>query len=225
MFHVEHRRRRHRWAREVEDPARELLVAGLAELDLIAADAQIETLLRLGDLLEAWSRRINLTSHRSRASIVQRLVLDAAALLPLLPELPSLADLGSGAGFPGLPMAILRPTCSVTLVEARERRHHFQRAALRELGLANATPRLGRAEDLSPDPHAAVIAQAMAHPHQALRWMLRWGEPGALLLLPGGTRPPVLPEISGVRFQECLRYRIPCGGPERTLWVGRREAP
>ena len=62
----------------------------------------------------------------------------------------------------GLPLAILHPRRRVTLVESRERRHHFQRAAVRELGLGNVEPQLGRAESLEARPHDAVVAQAMA---------------------------------------------------------------
>ena len=179
-------------------------------------------MLALADLVQAWSPRIQLTGYRTPEAVVQRLVLDAAALLARVPECASLADLGSGAGFPGLPAAILRPGCAVTLVEARERRHHFQRAAVRQLGLANARPLLGRAETLEAQPHAAVVAQAIAAPTRALRWMLRWAAPGGLLLLPGGAAPPVVPAIRGVAFEAHWPYRVPCGGPERSLWVGRR---
>ena len=85
-----------------------------------------------------------------------------------------MVDLGSGAGFPGLPIALLHPERTVTLVESRERRHHFQRAAVRELGIANAVLRLGRAEVLFPEPSSLVMAQAMASPQQVVAWMLPW---------------------------------------------------
>jgi 16S rRNA G527 N7-methylase RsmG len=93
---------------------------------------------------------------------------------------------------------------------------------VRELGLRNARLKLGRAEVLEPQPHAAVVAQAMARPARALRWMLPWAAPGGLLLLPGSTSCPQVPELSGVLFDSWVRYRVPCGGPERGLWVGRR---
>ena len=152
-----------------------------------------------------------------------RLVLEAAALMVEAPEFGSLVDLGSGAGFPGLPIAILRAPMRVTLVEARLRRHHFQRAAARKLGLANVRLLHGRAEGLASQAHAAVVAQAMAHPTQAVAWMIPWAEPGGLLLLPGSESAP---EVRGGGFKvEAIRhYRLPCGGPARTLWIGRRTA-
>ena len=203
--------------------AAEALERGLAELELEASDEQRTRLLTLAALTQSWGQRLNLTGHRSVLRIVERLLLDAAALLAALPPLDSLADLGSGAGYPGLPIAILRPELRVTLVEARERRHHFQKAARRELGLQNATPRLGRAESLEPEPHSGVIAQAMAQPEAALAWMLPWAAPGAWLILPGAGNVPDVPtdETSPWTVEPPGHYQVPCGGPSRTLWLGR----
>jgi 16S rRNA (guanine527-N7)-methyltransferase len=181
-------------------------------------------LLSLGRLLAAWSQRMNLTGHRSLDAIVTRLLLDAAALVAQLPPLASLADIGSGAGFPGLPAAILRPHCRVTLVEARLRRHHFQRAAVRALGLENVTLKHGRSEDLVARPHSAAIAQALARPEQAIAWMLPWVEDGGYVLLPGGATPPVVPERTDVVRERVVHYPVPESGLSRSLWIGRRRA-
>jgi 16S rRNA (guanine527-N7)-methyltransferase len=206
----------------VTDPEATLRL-GLEEIGLEATAPQRQALLELARLVDRWGSRINLTGHRGLDTIVRRLVLDAAALVAVLPDLPSLADLGSGAGFPGLPVAILRPNSRITLIESREKRHHFQRAACRELGLANATPVRGRAEQLESTPHAAVIAQAMARPMAALPPMLRWVEIGGRLLLPGGAQAPVLDDPR-IETEEILRYRVPLGGVDRSLWIGRRKS-
>jgi 16S rRNA (guanine527-N7)-methyltransferase len=124
--------------------AEAMLRAGLSELALDPRPDQIDALLRLATLLERWAQRANLSSHRDVESIVARLILDAAALSQCLPLAATLVDLGSGAGFPGLPIAVLRPESAVLLVEAREKRHHFQRAAVRELGLRNVEMLCGR---------------------------------------------------------------------------------
>ena len=161
--------------------------------------------MHLAERVAAWTRRVDLTSHETPEAVAGRLILDSAALLGAAPEFDSLADLGSGAGFPGLPIAILRPACRVTLVESRERRHHFQRAVIRELGLVNARALRGRAERLEPEPHAAAVAQATMAPAEALPLLLRWVEPGGLLLLPGGEVPPQLPEDPEVAcFRSCF---------------------
>jgi 16S rRNA (guanine527-N7)-methyltransferase len=194
---------------------------GLEALALEATPAQVEALYAFASRLSEWSQRMNLTGHRTLETITDRLVLEACALASVLPPLPSLADLGSGAGIPGIPVAILRGDCRVTLVESRERRHHFQRAVVRELGLSNVDPRLGRAEQLESRPHSGVVAQAMAQPERALAWMLPWAEPGGLLLLPlaADAMPPEHPELTP---EPSRSYRAP-GGPERSLWIGRKR--
>jgi len=206
------------------EAARERLRAGLGELSLAIEPARSEALLRLAALLERWAQRINLTAHRDVESIVARLVLDAAALSTVLPPARSIVDLGSGAGFPGLPLALLRPESALRLVEAREKRHHFQRAAVRELGLGNVSVLLGRAEQLEPEPGDGVIGQAMAQPSQALAWMKPWTQPGGWLAIPGGETPPRIEPSADIAFERVAEYRVPCGGPRRTLWLGRRLA-
>jgi 16S rRNA (guanine527-N7)-methyltransferase len=202
--------------------ARDLIERGLRELELAASAAQHDSLVKLSVMLAAWSQRMNLTAHRSLEEIVGRLVLGAAALSVQIPAVSSIADIGSGAGFPGLPLAILRPGCRVTLIEARRRRHHFQRAVVRELGLAQVVPRLGRSEELPPEPHAAVVAQALARPSTALAWMLPWAEPGGVLLIPGSRSESESPSHPEITHSQRVGYQIPCGGPEHSVWIGRR---
>jgi 16S rRNA (guanine527-N7)-methyltransferase len=167
---------------------------------------------------------MNLTGHRSAVEVAAHLVLDALALGRSLPVEPdSLADLGSGAGFPGLPLALLWPACRVTLVEARERRHHFQRAAIRALGLSHATPRRGRAERIDPVAHEVVVAQAMAPPDLALEWMARWAAPDGWLVLPQSGDPPPVAPPPGVEPAGVRAYRVPLTGVARSVWLGRRR--
>jgi 16S rRNA (guanine527-N7)-methyltransferase len=207
------------------EAARCLLIEGFDELSLAATAHQLNTLLELSQLLGQWSKRINLTGHRTTPEIVRKLILDAAALTAQLPEIASLADIGSGAGFPGLPVAILRADCQVTLVESRERRHHFQRQAIRQLGLGNVRAELGRAEVLVPSLHAAAIAQAVARPVDALPLLLPWVKIDGLLLFPGSSPPPPIPDDDPrVRFEPCATYKVPLGGAERTLWSARKTS-
>ena len=181
----------------------------------------IDRLAALASLVAQWNRRMNLTGHRTAETVARRLVLDALALAHAVPGFTELADLGSGAGFPGLPIAIRHPERRVTLVESRERRHHFQRAVLRDLGLANVQALRGRAEELDPIPHAAVVVQAVADP---LGWMLPWARPGGLLLLPCAGMPPPPPRHAQASAFRLVSYRVPLGGPPRSVWVGRRIA-
>jgi 16S rRNA (guanine527-N7)-methyltransferase len=167
---------------------------------------------------------MNLTGHGDAETVVRRLIWDALALDRQLPEVSSMVDLGSGAGFPGLPIALLHPERSVTLVESRERRYHFQRAAVRELGIGNATLRLGRAEELPLEPHPLVTAQAMASPRQAVVWMLPWAEPGGILALPLSVSQSPPGSIEGIGDATVSHYAVPLGGPRRAVWLARKKS-
>ena len=155
------------------------------------------------------------------------LVLDAAALACALPELhsaSSLADLGSGAGFPGLPLAILHPELDVHLVDSRAKRNHFQRAARRKLGLSRVHSILGRSDQLEPVSCDIVVAQAMAHPDRALELMIPWAKRGGLIVLPASETAgePVSPTQLGE--MERRQYRVPVTLTKRTLWLARLRA-
>ena len=159
---------------QVEIAVFSLIERGLAELDIPKAVNQVSELTRLVLLLSEWASRISLTAHRDPIDMAGRLVLDAAALSKTLPELDtasSLADLGSGVGFPGLPIAILRPNLEVVLVESRLKRHHLQREARRQLGLLRVIPVLGRSDEVEPRLSDVVVAQAMTQPTRALELM------------------------------------------------------
>jgi 16S rRNA (guanine527-N7)-methyltransferase len=143
----------------------------------------------------------------------------------LLPHYATLADLGSGAGIPGLPLAIAHPERRFTLVESRERRHHFQLAALRALGLPNVEALHGRAEVLEPRPHDLAIARAMAEPKSALAWMLPWVRPDGFVAIPCGPAGPGLPEEStdlGYLGAETRERAGLFAGPARRVWLARR---
>jgi 16S rRNA (guanine527-N7)-methyltransferase len=187
----------------------------------------VESLADLAILLDRWAARINLTGHRSAHDIARRLILDAAAQLQATEDVTgppaSIADLGSGAGFPGLPMAILSPATQIVLVDSRRRRHHFQRAAIREIRLSNARALLGRIEAVRPDPCQLVVAQAVARPNEILPLLVDWALPGGWIAIPGGLEHPSPgghPEIVDSR---AITYRVPLTGPQRTLWLGRRR--
>jgi 16S rRNA (guanine527-N7)-methyltransferase len=199
------------------------LAAALDALALRAAPTAPHRLLDLCELLCRWAARINLTGHRTADDVLDRLVLDALALASMLPPAARIADLGAGAGFPGLPLAILFPEVRVTLVEARERKHHFQREAVRQLALKNARPLLGRSDVLPPEPHDGVVAQAMARPSEAVAQLLPWAAPGGWLAIPGGEVPPSIVRddvlLGGIR-----RYAVPITGIARTVWIGRKPA-
>lgn len=200
-------------------------------LDLLGLAFPIEApvrLARLSELVHDWGQRINLSGHRTPEKIADRLVLDAAGIASVLPAFESLADLGAGAGFPGLPLAILFPHAQLTLVESRQRRNHFQRAVIRDLGLENAVAVRGRIESAEAVPSDIALAQAVGPAAEVFELIRPWAKPGGWLGIPAtiGSIPPRLPaELSQEAVLE-KSYDVPPPDPSepgipRLLWLVR----
>jgi 16S rRNA (guanine527-N7)-methyltransferase len=102
------------------------------------------------DLLGAWSKGMNLIAARTRGEIVERHLLDSMAPLRFVRGAATVADFGSGAGFPAVPLAILAPTTRFFLVESRQKRATFLRHVARSLDLANVQIHEGRGEEWTP---------------------------------------------------------------------------
>jgi len=117
------------------------LERGAAELGVAISQGQLDQFERFLSELQKWNRRINLTAAKTPEELITRHVLDSLAGLTVLNELPSgshIADLGSGAGFPGLPIKIARPDFHMTLIEPRQKRAAFLTTVCAQLKVQNA---------------------------------------------------------------------------------------
>jgi 16S rRNA (guanine527-N7)-methyltransferase len=99
------------------------------------------------DELVKWNQKVNLTALRTEKGIVLKHFLDSLSPCPYLPSRGRLLDIGSGAGFPGIPVKIVRPSLEVTLIDSVQKKVTFQRHILRVLGLQEAEAVHGRAQD------------------------------------------------------------------------------
>jgi 16S rRNA (guanine527-N7)-methyltransferase len=198
--------------------------------ELRAIDAP-ETLVTLADsiahyvsLVASWARRMNLTGLRDPAEIARRFVFPVfqwARLLPVQPQ--TIVDIGSGAGFPGIPLAMMFPEAEVLLVEARERRHHFERYVVRQLGLSNTSPLLGRAEELPSRESDLGVAQALAPLPQAVFHVKRWTRIGGIVAIPQNREQPAVLD-SDLDWIGCPNYNASGGGRRSFLWMSRRRS-
>jgi 16S rRNA (guanine527-N7)-methyltransferase len=150
---------------------------------------QAQQLQRLLDELGKWNAAYNLTALRSRADWISHHLLDSLAVAPLLRG-KRIADVGTGAGFPGLPLAILRPQCMFTLIDSNGKKIRFVQHAVRTLGLTNVTPLQARVEAVAGAvPFDTVVARALAALPELAGWVRGLCQPGTRVLAMKGKRP------------------------------------
>ena len=140
------------------------LESGALELGVGLNAAQIERLVRFATLLRRWNDAFNLVSRRDVPRIAARHLLDALSLVPMIVGRRVL-DLGTGAGLPGIPLAIARPDVEFTLLDRSERRIRFVRQAKLDLSLENVDPVSADYADFRPGAlFDTVVSRAVAKP-------------------------------------------------------------
>ena len=181
----------------------------------MTVDASVRARLdAFGDLLRRWNRVYNLVSRHDIAHLEAKHVQDSLALVPWVRG-TRIADVGSGAGFPGIPLAIVGAEWSVTLVERSARKARFLRQALIEMDIGNATVVEEDVRRYRPaTPFDTVTVRAFAKPPVAWEAIHPLLGPGGVALLQTGARLSGS-ELAGGRILSSDRVPSPGGGGER----------
>jgi 16S rRNA (guanine527-N7)-methyltransferase len=165
------------------------LMRDAAALGVPLSDADATRLCTLLDELARWNRTFNLTAIKGHDAMLTHHLLDSLAIhADLVGE--RIADVGTGAGFPGLPLALAQPARRFTLIDSNGKKIRFVSHAARMLGLSNVEPLQARAEELSPDPpFDTVMARACAPLPELLNKVARLVGPRTRVLAMQGKRP------------------------------------
>jgi 16S rRNA (guanine527-N7)-methyltransferase len=208
------------------DPLTELRPNLLAGLEALALP--VETAPRLLDylaLLHHWNRTYNLTAIREPGQMLVKHLFDSLAIVPHVPP-GRLADLGTGPGLPGIPVALVRPDVSVTLVESNGKKARFLREALRRLEITNAREIEKRAEEMDDGGFDAITARAL----DRLDGILKVGghllaPHGRLLAMKAARVDDEVAELPpGWRLESVRPLTVPGLDAERALVVVARAA-
>jgi 16S rRNA (guanine527-N7)-methyltransferase len=203
---------------------RAALDRGLGEMALELPAGARERLLEYLALLVKWNRTYNLTAIREPLAMVPHHLLDSLSVLPHLPlaaQAVRLADAGSGAGLPGIPLAIARPGWQVTLAESTQKKAAFLRQAAIELTLGNVAVHEGRVEAWRPQPRFdLVVSRAFAALADFIAACKHLVVPGGTLVAMKGTEPKDLrPECTLIRLRvpllEAQRHLVLCPASSR----------
>jgi 16S rRNA (guanine527-N7)-methyltransferase len=203
----------------VREAERETLAAGARAIGVELDAARAEQLLMLVDELEQANAQFNLTAIRDRPGMLAKHILDSLTLQPYLRG-GRCADVGTGAGFPGLPLAVVNPERRFTLIEATGKKSRFVQQTAQRLGCANVQVVNTRAENYRPfELFDTVAARALSSLADFVAYAGHLCAPTGRLLAMKGKRPD--DEISAVpksfRVLAVHRLALPGFGDQRHL--------
>jgi len=204
-------------------PQQAALRQGLDALALTLPATAQEKLLAYTELLAKWNKTYNLTAIREPEKMLSHHLLDSLAVLPYLPAGP-LADIGSGGGLPGIPLAIADPGRRVALNDANQKKSAFLQQAVIELKLPNAEVHVGRVQDWSPAQRfACVITRGFAELADFIAACRHLLAPGGVLAAMKGVFPQAELERvpNGVQCRDVRRLWVPLLDAERHLVLCR----
>jgi 16S rRNA (guanine527-N7)-methyltransferase len=208
------------------DPWRSLIATGAADMGITIAPEQVMQFAQHAQLLLTWNRRINLTAITDPQQMAVKHYLDALAPLVHIPEKALCLDIGTGAGFPGIPLKIMRPSQPMTLIDSVRKKISFVKEVIRSLALDHIEALHVRAEELAQrDVYKFSFGVIVVRAVSDLPTLVRLAEP---LLAPQGRiiafkGPKTGDEPSGEYLNHSdfeadqFEYRLPVSGDQRTL--------
>ena len=196
------------------------LRAGAEALGLSLQQTQYDQLLEYLYLLEKWNRVYNLTAIHGLSKMIHYHLLDSLSLMPGLGECRKAIDVGSGAGLPGIPLAIAMPETFWVMLDSSSRKTRFIRQAIIHCGLKNAQVVQTRVQDYhAPDSPDFIVSRAYASLHEFCDSVAHLMGPGTrLLTMKTGLNPEEAGKLDRSRFTyEEEKLQVPGISEERSL--------
>lgn len=162
----------------------ETLKKGLSELGLPTSEKVLDSFARYAQMLIEWNQKFNLTSITSPQEVAVKHFLDSVLASPLIEQDANICDVGSGAGFPSLPLLIVRPDLKATLIESTQKKASFLKAVAEELGL-HAQIAAIRCEDAGRSMRESfdvVVARAVAETCVLCEYLLPLAKVGGKII-------------------------------------------
>jgi 16S rRNA (guanine527-N7)-methyltransferase len=209
--------------------AEEILIKGAEELGIRLTSVQISLFLRYLEKVKFWNERINLTGTGDEKQIVVNHFLDSSTIVPFVSENSKLLDIGSGAGFPGIPLKIVRPSLEITLLDSVQKKGFFMRDVIRSLGLKGIKAVSGRAEDVIDEVPRAYFDFVVSRAVGKIENLIELGIPylregGEIILMRGKRGLEEWNEMMGrsdqsIKLVASKKFSLPFSGHQRVILV------
>jgi 16S rRNA (guanine527-N7)-methyltransferase len=207
-----------------------MLIDGAAQMGMAVSGTQAALMARHAQVLLDWNRKLNLTAISDPVEVAIKHCLDAILPSPHIPLEGPLLDIGTGGGFPGIPLKIMRPEQSMTLIDGSRKKINFVKFVIRELQLPGIEAIQARAEDLAAGRayqrhFQVIVARALADLDTIVKLSWPLLAPGGKILLYKG---PDDAAQTGLTLDasdrrpvsiETVSYRLPVLGDGRTLVI------
>ena len=197
------------------ETCRKILVSGLESLNLSIDEDKVEQLLGFIKLLEKWNKAYNLTAIRDREAMVRLHLLDSLAIVPFI-DGKRVIDIGTGAGLPGIPLAIYLPDIEFVLLDSNAKKTRFVQQAIIDLKLANVSVCHNRVEQYHPEKgFDTAITRAFASLSDIVQLTAHLLNKDGVLLAMKGQAPDV-PELESA-ITTLIPVNVPGITAERCL--------
>lgn len=203
--------------------ARPYLQTGIEQLNLKLPDNQLDNILAYIELIQTWNKAYNLVGTSDTKELVQKHILDSLAIIPYVTK-TTVLDVGSGAGLPGIPLAIVLPDISFTLLDSNGKKARFMRQVVMQLKLTNVNIEQNRIEQYSAEalPYM-VLSRAFAPLDKALELLKEACSPQGLVLIMLGVYPEAMPKVDGLSNIEFKPISVPGLNSQRHLLIAHRD--
>ncbi len=198
------------------ETCRKILASGIASLNLSMTDEKIDQLLGFIKLIEKWNKAYNLTAIRDREEMARLHILDSLAIAPHI-EGKRVIDIGTGAGLPGIPLAICLPEINFTLLDSNAKKTRFVQQVVLELKLKNVEVLHSRVENYHPEKtYDAVLTRAFAGLSDIVKLTAHLLAKDGVLLAMKGQNPDA--ELAGIAAKKSVvSVSVPGTDIERCL--------
>lgn len=211
---------------------KEILKAGATELGLALGNNEISLFLKYLTELKEWNKKINLTAITDDRAIIIKHFLDSLTLVPFLTNQKTLLDIGSGAGFPGIPLKIALPELKATLIDSVNKKVIFMKHIIRTIGLKNIEAIQARAEDKETmkrfdSSFDVVTSRAFSELGKFLDIAAPYAKKGGILLAVKGPKGieelKGLKDFKGIKSVKAKEVRLPFSNIITTILCFRKD--